>query len=223
MMKVHNSELELDGSDLALPRGLVDLPCLTPGSALASEKPQKLAQHLLSQQIWCWGQDIESIHGNLLVRYGFQRIPAPANTNAPSSYLLKSAGTSIVLRGFGVFYGIDRLGGLFLARYGFSPKFTECGRVDRPLFTTADLPPLLRSQIEDESRCRQLLTAWIDWICRYEFWIASEFGPDYRSDSLSRWTSPRGLQIRADEIVPAWQWVKQMRWTETDRKLTRAS
>jgi len=186
-----------------------DLPCQPHGFALVAEKPHKFAQHLLSQQIWCWGQDIESIHGNLLVRYGFQRVPPPADTKVPSCYHMESDGATIILRGFGVFYENDRLGGLYLARYGFAPQLAEGGRVNRPIFTTEDLPPLHKSQIGEEDRCRLLLTSLIDWICRYEVWVVDEFGIEYRCESLRPWSNPKRVVIPATEIVATWQWLSR--------------
>jgi len=219
-MTVHESGRTIDAR---LTSGDVDLPSRPPDSALIGDHPHQLAQYLLSQQIWCWGQDIESRYGNLLVRYGFQRIPAPPEISSPSCYHLESKGTRLILRGFGVFYGDDLLGGLYLGRYGFSPQLAECGKLDRPLFTTADLPPLSKLRFGEEERCQALLTNLIDWICSYELWIADEFGIEYRRQSVSRWGDSKRKIIPAAEMISTWQWVSRATWEEAKEKLVRAA
>ena len=43
------------------------------------------AINLFSQQIWCWGKDIEKLEGNWLLEIGFERIEPPTErTNCPS-------------------------------------------------------------------------------------------------------------------------------------------
>ena len=101
------------------------------------------AAWLLNQQIWCWGRDIEFAEQNLLVQYGFQRIEKPAGSRAASIYRLKLSPTKrVVLRGFGIFWGDDRLGGVFLCRFGFAPRLTLDADLVRPAWSTDDLPQL---------------------------------------------------------------------------------
>jgi len=102
------------------------------------------AAGLLSQQIWCWGQDIKRPEGNWLLEIGFERTTPPANQkDCASVYRLKlSAGQRLILRGFGVFFGDDRQGGIFIERYGFSPQFTIHSRLVGDPWFCEDLPPM---------------------------------------------------------------------------------
>ena len=63
------------------------------------------AVKLLSQQVWCWGRDIERIEGNWLMEIGFERSePTFRCENCDSIYSLElSNGKRVILRAFGVF------------------------------------------------------------------------------------------------------------------------
>ena len=76
------------------------------------------ARTLLSQEIWCWGRDIIRTEGNWLQQIGFQRIQPPeGHSECSSVYSLDLPEQKVViLRGFGVFYGDIRFGGIFLPR-----------------------------------------------------------------------------------------------------------
>ena len=61
------------------------------------------AINLLSQQIWCWGKDIEKSEGNWLLEMGFSRIELPADREGTSVYSLKlSENRCVYLRAFGI-------------------------------------------------------------------------------------------------------------------------
>ena len=95
------------------------------------------ATGLLNQQLWCWGQDIEYAKGNLLIRYGFDRTRLSEGTS--SVYRLElSPESRVILRGFCVFFGQDGLGGLFIRRFGFSPKFSTDGDVTEEVWRADD-------------------------------------------------------------------------------------
>ena len=102
----------------------------------------KYAVTLLSQQIWCWGCDIMRPEGNWLIEIGFNRIEPPDNRkDCPSVYSLElPRGQSVVLRGFGVFFGDSAHGGIFVPRYEFQPKYTKSATLDRPPWSDEDLP-----------------------------------------------------------------------------------
>ena len=177
--------------------------------------PIQHAANLLNQQIWCWGRDIESIEGNVLVRYGFQRLARPAVRDESSQYRLEfSQSSRIILRGFGVFYGDDQLGGVFLPRFKFTPLLLSASDVPRLLWSEEDLP-LLDSAIRDTTirdttqiyslEClRQLLKKVVDWIADYEVWIQKHFGSAFRQHSIHDWKH-KDQAIPAEEMTVAWR------------------
>ena len=85
------------------------------------------AARLLSQQVWCWGRDIERPDGNWLMEIGFERIePTFKCEDCDSIYSLKLPnGKCVMLRAFGVFYGNNQKEGIFLPRYDFLPKYSR--------------------------------------------------------------------------------------------------
>ncbi|MBL6705496.1 MAG: hypothetical protein ISQ06_05255 [Planctomycetaceae bacterium] len=168
------------------------------------------AVSLLNQQLWCWGRDIEAAGGNLLVHHGFQRIEKPAGSSSSSVYRLDITTTSrVILRGFGVFFGDDRWGGLFLPRFEFTPQFTVEPDLSRPAWGSEDLPPLAPPREDQIPCCQSLLLALIDWIRRYEVWIAEHKGVSYRNRTLTMWKAKHGWVVAGSEIVSAWRTLGQ--------------
>ena len=74
--------------------------------------------------------------GNWLIEIGFNRIEPPDDRkDCPSVYSHElPRGQSVVLRGFGVFFGDSAHGGIFVPRYEFQPKYTKSAAIQ-----TADL------------------------------------------------------------------------------------
>jgi len=164
------------------------------------------AADLLNQQIWCWGQDINSASGNLLIRTGFQRFERPPGCNAASVYRLDISPTArIVLRGFGVFYGDDRWGGVFVQRGGFSPRLTPDADLAKPAWRYDDLPPLKQPGVNDFSRCQRLLLELIEWIHQYEVAIAVQPGIGYRRETLLPWAPRKNRVVPAEEMAAVWR------------------
>lgn len=177
-----------------------------PASAIGLPLSTQQAAGLLNQQIWCWGRDIEYPGGNWLVRHGFQRIEKPAGSGAASLYRLELSPTSrVILRGFGVFCGDDRWGGVFLRRFGFAPQLTPEPDLSRPLWSVEDLPPLASPRTDQAPSCQWLLLTLVDWIRQYEVWITEQAGADYRSETLLDWRPRRGSAVAAEEIAVAWR------------------
>ena len=98
------------------------------------------AINLLSQQIWCWGKDIEKFEGNWLLELGFSRIELPNDREGTSVYSLNiSENRCIYLRAFGILYVDSKYGSIFLPRYEFLPEYTEQTTLDKPPWTKRDL------------------------------------------------------------------------------------
>ncbi len=161
------------------------------------------AAALMNQQVWCWGRDVECSTGNKLVEYGFQRIEKPAGSTGASLYELNLTSTSrVVLRGFGVFYGDERWGGLFLHRFDFLSQFTHEAELAQRPWSLRDLPR--RVSLEADA-CTMLLLGLIHWVGQYELWIAAEAGEAYRQDTVEQWNTRRYARTPAAELPAAWQ------------------
>ena len=174
--------------------------------AYLSTNPAKHAANLLNQQLWCWGRDIEYAEGNLLMRHGFQRIEKPSGSESASVYRLELSPTArIVLRGFGVFCGDDRWGGMYVPRFEFTPQLTPESELMEPAWSPADLPPLAVPRQDQVRNSHQLLLTLIDWIRRYEVWIADKVGIDYRRESLLPWDAKHRTTVSAEEMSVAWR------------------
>lgn len=163
----------------------------------------RLATGLFGQQFWCWGQDIRCDDGNLLLQFGFQRTPPPVGSPAVSLYRLEpQPGTRIILRGFGMFYGDDRWGGLFLRRYGFSARLTALPDLPKPAWLVDDLPKLSTPRAEDADRCLSLLQSAVRWIADYELLVRLRYGTAFRNNCLER--SNQLQVVSSDQMVEAW-------------------
>ncbi len=165
------------------------------------------ATELLSQQIWCWGQDILRPQGNWLLEIGFDRIEPPAEREECSSvYALElPEGRCVVLRGFGAFFGDRQCGGIFLPRFKFRPQYTTLATLDRPPWSDADLPKLSPPNSSQKSACRSLTLNLIDWIRRYEMNIVERLGIEYRRETLAKWENGSGRITPVEEMARAWQ------------------
>ena len=175
------------------------------GRAVGLLDSAQQAASLLGQQIWCWGRDIEGPAGNLLVQYGFQRIEKPAGSNAASLYRLDLSPTSrVILRGFGLFRGDNRWGGVFLRRFDFKPQFTSQADLSRAPWLVADLPPLVSPRGDQVPCCQRLLLTLIDWVHQYEVWIVEHAGIDSRAETLLDW-SGKDASVPPEKMACAWR------------------
>lgn len=163
----------------------------------------KAGVHLLNQQLWCWGQDVLFASGNLLVRHGFQRTARPADQHGSSIYRLElGGGQRIVLRGFGVFIGDDRRGGMFLKRFEFSPWIAPSADLRALAWQVDDLPRMTRPACDqDLTVCRQLLSTLIDWTCDYERWVRQAAGAPYRRQVIATWKAMRKGQVTPSHMM----------------------
>lgn len=162
---------------------------------------------LLNQQVWCWGRDVVRAEGNWLVEAGFERLEAPADREHCSSvYTLElPTGRRVVLRGFGVFYGDDRLGGVFLRRYEFRPRYTPLAKLECPPWLGEDLPKLGAPDASRRDACVSLALDLIDWIAGYEADVGERLGVGYRQTTLDTWEHAKQPIIPADAMADAWR------------------
>lgn len=168
---------------------------------------RKHAKALLHQQVWCWGRDIVRPEGNWLLEIGFDRIESPSDREGCSSvYSLElPQGRRVVLRGFGVFYGDDRLGGVFLPRFEFRPRYSPRATLECPPWTDADLPKLNPPSDSQRDGCMSLTLDLMDWMRSYEATIVESLGVEYRHSTLAKWKYGKGRSVPAEEMAGTWR------------------
>ena len=168
------------------------------------------AVKLLSQQVWCWGRDIERIEGNWLMEIGFERSePTFRGDNCDSIYSLElSNGKRVILRGFGVFYGNDQKEGIYLPRYEFLPKYLRRLNIKNIPWEKNDLPELYFPNNSEVSNCVRLVTELVNWIRTYEENVANILGLDYRKSTLYEWQKIVGSIIPAEDMISEWNFLE---------------
>ena len=110
-----------------------------------------------------------------------------------------------MLRGFGVFYGDRRLGGVFLPRYEFRPQYTKVARLDAQPWLYADLPDMNPPTQRQRASCAALTLDLIDWIRSYEVNIAENLGVEYRRSTLVQWDNGERPIILAEDMPREWR------------------
>lgn len=179
-----------------------------------SYDPESQADHsiedaigLLSQQLWCWGCDILRPEGNWLLEMGFDRLPPPSDLEECASiYILDLPnGRSVILRGFGVFYGDLDCGGVFLPRYEFRPQYLRTTRDGFMPWRNEDLPAFDRTDRNQRHRSASLTLELVDWIRSYEVNIADQLGIEYRRSTLNNWASGDRWFTPAEKQASAWR------------------
>ncbi len=168
------------------------------------------AVKLLSQQVWCWGRDIERVEGNWLIEIGFERIkPTFRCEHCDSIYSLELPnGKRLILRAFGVFYGNDQKEGIYLPRYDFLPRYSQCLNIKNPPWEKNDLPKLNFPNKSEASNCVCLVTELVTWIRKYEENVANMLGLEYRKSTLYEWKKITGSIIPAKDMISEWKFLE---------------
>ena len=168
------------------------------------------ASRLLSQQVWCWGRDIERSEGNWLMEIGFDRIePEFKCDHCDSIYTLElPSGKRVMLRAFGVFYGNDQKEGIYLPRYDFLPKYSRRLNIKNPPWEKKNLPKLNYPNNLEVSNCIFLVSELVNWIRTYEENVVNILGLDYRKSTLLEWIKIRGLVIPAEDMISEWKFLE---------------
>lgn len=186
------------------PRPASTLPDCLAGDPARADDCWQFAADLFNLQLWCWGCDIRHPGGNLLLSLGLDRLRPPKGCGAPSIYRtgVHPAGR-VCLRGFGVFFGDDRWGGLFIRRYTFAPGLTSGADLEAPPWMSDDLPPMVPPDANDAG-ARQLLRGLTGWIASYEEAIVTQNAADHRRQTLARWQNNTNA-LSAELMAPAWR------------------
>lgn len=174
--------------------------------AASTLKLSDRAVELMSQQVWCWGQDILRSQGNWLIEIGFERTKPPARRKSSSSiYTLNLApGVCVVLRGFGTFYGQANVGGVFLPRFEFKPLFSVQCTPEKPFWENSDLENLYPPTLSQRDDCMGLTLKLLHWIEAYEENVLRTLGVEYRRKTLVPWFDGSPGPISAENMSSAW-------------------
>lgn len=153
-----------------------------------SREIETLGERLLHHECWFFGRDIWHESGNLLIRYGFERIGVPENKTGSNCYCWRSnLGTEIKLWGWGIFVA-DQTGGILLKRFNFRPLLLPSAKLSATVFQSEHFPPSRFPREDFEIKTARALTVQlIDWIMRYEEWIAETCGKSWRRKNLREW------------------------------------
>jgi len=160
------------------------------------------AQRLLHDQCWVWGRDVERPDGNLLVEFGFVRVPN--SEGRTFAYDLERAGERVILAGAGLCYAsADSPMAALLGRYDVQPRLLLRTEVDVARWATVGPGVFQNAGAHDEASPfgRLLLAGAVRWIASYEAWVRQVAGVEYRAECLATWP---GASVSADGIVEAW-------------------
>ena len=160
---------------------------------------------LMNDQCWCWGQDVLYPRGNLLLRYGLERIALPTPGGRTAGYTCSiNDGGGVWLRGSGVLYSRGPGAGILLGRYDLRPRVTTPDAL--PLETWIENGfagfPFAAASERGVEVARLLVPEACAWIADYEHWIVETVGVEHREACLQRWPN---RQTPADEFEMRWR------------------
>ncbi len=161
------------------------------------------AGRLLHDQCWCWGRDVERAEGNLLLEFGFQRVPTPEGRTF--AYELDRAGEHVVLAGAGLCYAAaDVADAALLGRYNVRPRLLPRAEVDTARWAAVGASVFQTAGTRDEAApaSRLLLLGAVRWIAGYESWVRRVAGVAYRTECLASWAN---ASVTADRMVEEWE------------------
>jgi hypothetical protein len=153
------------------------------------EQTLELGEKVLHHQLWFFGKDIWHKDGNLLIRYGFERIGVPDGKDGTNNYrLIINELQEIVLFGFGVFWGDKRFGGIILYRYNCHPKMLKYSTLELPIWQSELLPFCFQPKIEtDLNAAKSMFSDFCRWVLQYENRIDETCGKQWRKNCLQDW------------------------------------
>ncbi len=173
---------------------------------------------LMEQQVWCWGRDIEHPNGNLLMRFGFQQHRDCSPDDRSTCYRLDQNHLHVSLWGFGMFFGRRDLGGLYLDRFHFCPKWAPVESLSLAIHWPGELPVFARPQGRSQwQRARKLWKSLLLWMANYESWVRSTVGLTYRRECVEIWLRPF---VRAEKMSAAWRFLSRQGWEHQNQSLS---
>ncbi|MEM6690540.1 MAG: hypothetical protein AAF664_13990 [Planctomycetota bacterium] len=178
---------------------------------------KNFGEKLMSQQVWCWGRDIECSDGNLLLEFGFKRHRDSDDVDRSTCYRWDQDDLHVCLWGFGMFFGSRQLGGLYMNRFEFCPTWAPVESISLEIYWPDELPVFARPRGESQwLRARKLWRKSMSWIADYESWIRKNAGIKYRRHCVETWLWP---YVRAEKKVAAWRFLSRQRWEQPGQTL----
>ncbi|MZG29488.1 MAG: hypothetical protein F3741_01580 [Nitrospinae bacterium] len=189
-------------------------------------KVKRFAEFLLHQQLWCFGKDINSPNSNLLVKYGFKKVRPPEDKSGSTNYIFRTIDkvgdeVSMVLWGFGIYYGYGNNKCIYIGRYDVYPKLIHDEPLSLPAWAPSKLPEMKTPQSSEEWEYSfMLMSELFEWIARYEKWTNWVMDSSYREVCLKEWDQSI---VSGNEMAWAWNKVanffrKHLVCTEVPRK-----
>lgn len=158
---------------------------------------QTRAAALFDVQMWLWGRDVMRPEGNLLLKRGFARTAPGHSKDSRTYYQFETNENSIVLWGWGMFYGVEGLGGLFIDRQRFQLSWTTQAVLPTNVWKVEDLRGFCSPKSDGQCAASHLLLREaLGWIASYERWIAEATSSDYRRSCLTGRTDWPALSRR---------------------------
>lgn len=170
----------------------------------ALTKVKRITGILLHQQLWCFGKDIKNSKNNLLINCGFERVRPPEEIEGCTNYIRRiDGGASLVLWGFGIYYGYGSRKGVYLGRYKVFPELIHNEPLSLPIWVPSSLPKMKNPESIEELECSfRLMSELFDWIARYEEWVTGVMGGSYRERCLKDWDQPT---ISSNDAAGTWR------------------
>ena len=201
---------------------------VAPAMTIGSQEPARTGQgwylprpvlrfggKLMEQQVWCWGRDVEFPDGNLLMRFGFERQRDHTSPKRSTCYRLDRQDLHVCLWGFGMFFGLNEVGGIYLSRSDFRPKWTAVESLSSAVHRRDELPAFARPRGRDQWHdAREMWKAMLLWIAEYETWVCQTVDVAYRCECVQSWLRPF---VAADRISAAWRFLSRRDWEHQEQ------
>jgi len=174
----------------------------THSSAVVPSRLVKRGGKLLHQQCWCWGQDIRSPLGNLLMTHGFERRRPPSTDDGQATCYVLQTSTQATVRlwGFGLAYAPRRGAAIFAGRYRFAPTPLPRRSSMHNVWNGAGVPDAIPTAAIAPPAWWTMVAA-MRWIAGYERWILAAAGEGWRVATTKGW---RDAAVPGEALGPAW-------------------
>jgi hypothetical protein len=177
------------------------LSCISPSA------DRHLLAELLDQQMWFFGRDIQHPDGNLLLHFGFSRERPPGELSGTSRYAIATAGSTLVLWGWGAVWRDEHPLALLMRRHGAGPRLISATAALDGVWTHTALVGTPAQSDGESARLHTLLRDFAAWVHHYEQWVRSTCGVAWRAECAA--LRPRHVRrkqaVAADRYMDSWQ------------------
>lgn len=166
---------------------------------------KKILKSLFDQQMWCWGCDVRNKDQNYLTSYGLAKInagilPPPLTAvHGDSVYRGKTGEGEICLSGAAVTFTVGNYT-IVLRRFENTFCYLDSAIEDKKC-------PWCAAITDDQKhRVSVMAKQMLEWIIRYEKWLRTQTGLDYRAKCLESWNKKSVCDYRV--IAETWEEIK---------------